>query len=128
MLRANLRDVLDSIPRIRRPAAKIHVFEPDRMKVFVETAQIFPYIAPRHEKCAGGLLHGALEVQIPIQVSIASVNRVPRPQAVDSQELERQGCRRGKPADSKPGLRTTIRPGKLAGCESVFLARVDQRG
>ena len=59
MLGADLRHILDAIPRLDRPPAEIHVFEPDRVKIFVKAAQMLPHIAARHEECARRLFHRA---------------------------------------------------------------------
>jgi hypothetical protein len=128
MIRADLWDILDLMPRFDRAAAKIHVFEPYWMKVLVEAAHMFPYVAAQHEKGPRGLLHRAGAIQIPVQISITAVHRVARPQAVDSQKLEGQSCSRRKAADAETGLRAAIGPGKLTRGESVFPARLDQWG
>jgi hypothetical protein len=91
MLRLNLRNILNSIPGLGCPQAKIHILEPYRVEILVKAPQAVPRVASRHEECAGGLLHRALEIQIPIQVSITPVDRISRPQTVDSQKLEGQG-------------------------------------
>jgi hypothetical protein len=127
MLGANLRHILGLMPCICRPMAKIHIFEPHGMEILVKAAQAFPHIATGHEECARRLLHRTFAIQIPIQVSIAAVCRIVRPQAVDSQELECQGSCRGKTADGEPGLRSAVGSGQLARGESVFPACLDQR-
>jgi hypothetical protein len=125
MLSADPRHIGDAVPSRGGTPAKIHVFKPDWMKIFVKPAQLFPDVAARHEECARGLFDRTFAIQIPIQVSIPPVCGIARPQAVDPQKLERQSCRRREAADSEPGLRAPVWPGKLACGESVFPAGLD---
>jgi hypothetical protein len=110
MLGANLRQILSTISSIGRAPAKIHVLEPHRMKIFVKATQMFPYIPARQEECARRLLHRTFAIQIPIQISIAAIDGIARPEAVDSQKLESKGSRCRKSANGEPTLALAVGP------------------
>jgi hypothetical protein len=61
MLRLNLRNRLNLISSLGCPQAKIHILEPYRVEILVKAPQSVPRVASRHQECAGGLLHRALE-------------------------------------------------------------------
>ena len=123
MLRPNLRDVLYLVAGRGSPPAKIHILEPYRMKIFVQPAQVFPHVAPCHQERAGRLLHRALAIEIPIQVPIAAIHRITRPEAVNSQEFECQGSGRRKPTDGEPRLCPAVGSDELPGGQSMLAAR-----
>jgi hypothetical protein len=87
MLRTNSRHILDPIPRLGRPPAKIHVFEPYWMEILVKAPQVFPHVAAGHEECARRLLHRTFAIQIAIQVSIMAIHGITWPQVVYPQKL-----------------------------------------
>jgi hypothetical protein len=66
VLRPNPRYVLDLIPRLDRPAAKIHILKPHRMKAFVESAQALKHVPTGHQEGTSGLFHQSGLIQIPI--------------------------------------------------------------
>src|SRR5205814_371760 len=100
----NLRHVLDPIARIYRPAAEIHIFEPNRMEALIEPVQTLPDVATDHQEGARRLFHGTPSAQIPIQVSIGLVDRITWEQPVETQQLEYHGRRRRQATDGKSNL------------------------
>jgi hypothetical protein len=127
MLGANLRQILNTISSIGRAPAEIHVLEPHWMKSFVKAAQMFPYISPRQKECARRLLHRTFAIQIPIQISIAAIDGIARPEAVDSQKLESKGSRCRKSANGEPTLALAPGAHQLSRRQTVFPACLDQR-
>jgi hypothetical protein len=71
------------VPRIHCSSAKVHVFEPDWIKLLVETAQLFPDVAPHHQESARRLFNHCWLIEIAIQVPVPAVHRIRRPQPVD---------------------------------------------
>jgi hypothetical protein len=84
----HLRDILDFQSQIPHPLAKIHVFEPHRMKVCVKTAQPLPHVAPEHQKRSRRLISFGGPVEIHVQTPIAAIHGIPRQQAIDAQDFE----------------------------------------
>ncbi len=82
--------------------AKIHVFKPDRMKTLIQATQLLPNIAPDHQKSARRLFHQTRLVEIAVQISIALIDRIRRPQPIQTEDLEQKRSRRGEAADGKP--------------------------
>jgi hypothetical protein len=106
------------------PLAEIDVFKPHRIEGFVEAPQSFPHVTPSHEKRAGGLFHGTRTIEIAIQIAVAAIHRIERPQAIDAEKLKDESGGRGQSAD---GERTFGTPDEFSGREAILLARMDER-
>ena len=129
VLRANLRNILDAIPRLGRAPAEIHVFEPYRMKTFVQATQAFPHVAADHQECARGLLHRTFADSDPDPgIDNGGLPDCPATSRLMPRSSNASDAGVGKRRIVNPGLRTAVRPGQLACGESVFPARIDQRG
>src|SRR5579864_4746953 len=108
------RHVLDPITGVRRPAAEIHVLEPHRVKLLVETSQALPNVTARHEECSRGLLDRPGLVKIAIQITIVAVYGVPGPQPVDPEQLKNQRGGSGEAAERETLLRLAVFADQLA--------------
>ncbi len=96
--------IFDSIFKIQRPFTVVDIFKPHGLKGFIETAQLFPHIAARHEESPGGLLHGTGLREVALQIAVAAIDPIRRPQPVDAEQLKCQRGRSGKAANREPGL------------------------
>jgi hypothetical protein len=85
-----------------------------------------PDVAPGHKKCAGGLFDGARLIKIAIEISIAAIYGVGRPQAIDAEQLEDEGSGGWQAAHGESGLRAAIQIYEFAGGQAVLPACVDQ--
>src|SRR5579864_7640562 len=99
-----LRHILDFQSQIASPFAKIDVFEPERMKLCVKTAQPLPHVAAEEQKSAGRLVDFGRLAEIDVLASIAAIHGIARQHAIDSEDFEAQRRRRRKPAYSEAGL------------------------
>src|SRR5512141_1912294 len=95
MARRHRGHVCYLVTRIHCPSAEIHILEPDRIKLLVEAAQLFPNVPPHHEESAGWLFHHCRLIVIAIQATVAAVYRIRRPQPVYPEQLadQRRGSR-----------------------------------
>src|SRR5579884_2909689 len=70
MSKSRLGTVGDFPAAIREPAAEIHIFEPHRVKSFIEAADAFPRLAPHRQAGSGGLIDELrtriIEIETPI--------------------------------------------------------------
>jgi hypothetical protein len=96
------------------------------MKVFIEAMQLVPDVAPGHEKCTGGLFHGSGLIEVAIQIAVAKVDGISRPDPIDAEKLEDERSGGGQPANRKSGLRPGIQVNQLSSGEAVLAAGIDQ--
>jgi hypothetical protein len=82
VFRRNSRNICCSVARIRGPSAEIDILKPDRIEALIQAAETLPDVSPEHEKCARRLLYQAFPIKIVIQITVAPVDRIRRPQPV----------------------------------------------
>jgi hypothetical protein len=80
----NLRDILDPKAAFHGPVTEIDILKPDRMKPLIEPVQGFPYVAADHEKRTCRLFHRPRQVEIAVQIPVALVDGIGRPQTIDA--------------------------------------------
>src|SRR5215469_17596182 len=99
VLPRNRRDIFDAVAGRAGPAAEVHVFEPDRVKVFIEAAQTLPDVPAEHQESPRRLLYGAGPARVPVQAAITPVDGIGRPDTVQTQQLKDQRGGRRETAD-----------------------------
>jgi hypothetical protein len=119
--------ILDLKSLVYGAAAKIDIFEPDRVKLLIEAAKFFPNIAPDHEEGSGRLFDKTGLIKGTIQIPILAIHRIRRPQPVDPKEFEDQRCRCREPTDREPGLSVPCGVHQFSRCHSVTAGRFPQR-
>jgi hypothetical protein len=119
-------NILNMIARADRAPAEIDVFEPYRVKPLIQATQLAPDAPAEHQESAGWLFYIGWPIQILIEISIAAVDRIRGPQAVQAEQFENQRGRRGKATDGESGLRATRLIHELSGRKAIYTARFDQ--
>ncbi|HEY7336976.1 MAG TPA: hypothetical protein VH639_18935 [Bryobacteraceae bacterium] len=87
MLPCHGRDIFDAVAGQGRAAAKVHIFEPDGEKAFIEPPQPLPNIATEHQESTGRLFYRARQLEIPVQITIFPVHRIAGPKPIEAQKL-----------------------------------------
>jgi hypothetical protein len=104
MLCYSLRHINNPVARLLDPQTEIDIFEPERAKTLIETSNLFPDAAAKHQEGARGLIDILLPAWIHVEASITPVDRVSGPDPVDEQDFERQGSRGGEGPHVEPAL------------------------
>ncbi len=121
----NLRNIFNLNARVHCAAAKVDIRKPDGTEAFIQAAELLPHIPPDHKKCSGKLLDGTRLIERPVQIPIASVDRIPWKQTVQPQQLETQSERRRKAPNRKSGLRSAIGPDQSPRSDRVLNEWID---
>jgi hypothetical protein len=79
MIRNSLRDIEHTVAAMGGAAAEVHVFEPERVKRFVEAVQLAPRVASNHQKSASRLFCFVQDPIIPIQPAKPPIHRITGP-------------------------------------------------
>jgi len=121
------RHIFNLIFLVDRSLAVVDIFKPHWIKAFIKPAQVFPHVATSHKKRAGRLFHRTGLIEVAVQITVASVHRIGRPQAIDAEEFKDERGRCGQTADGKSRLCTGIRVDEFSGGKAVLAAGVDER-
>src|ERR1700682_756295 len=105
MTRRHTRNICNLVTGAHRAAAEIHVLEPNWKKLLVKTAQLLPNVLSNHQKSARRLVDEAWLIKFTIEITIAAIHRVRRPQPVYSEHLKYERRGRWETPDRETRLR-----------------------
>src|SRR5579871_113331 len=102
---SRLRTVGDFPPPVGKTATKIHILEPHRIEILVETADALPSLTPYSEARSGGLLDELRLRVVKIEAAIPPVPRIARPDPVQKQHFREHRSESREPPKLKSLLR-----------------------
>ena len=126
MLRHDRWDVFDLVTCGGGPAAKVHILEPDREKILIESPQPFPNIPAKHQKSTGRLFHVRRLIEAPVQIAVSPVYRIIGPKTIDAEEFQYQGGGGREAADRKSPLGLVLAVHQLTAGQAVFARGINQ--
>src|SRR5579884_3278502 len=103
--KSRVRAIGDFPPPVGKTATKIHILEPHRLEILVETADALPSFAADREARSGGLLYELRFRVVKIKAAVAPVPRVARPRPVQKQHFGEHRSESREPAKLKSPLR-----------------------
>ncbi len=109
------RFVADPVSGIPDPDAEINIFKPDRMEALVEAAEAGPGGAPDQQEGAGGLLGIAGLGQVEIEAAVTAIDRIARPEPVQTYVFKGQCRGRGEASQREAALWRAARLAQGAG-------------